>query len=63
MAVDVNSDRSTAGVGSEVEAKVWDMDVNHEGGMLRDEPMLELPDCGNAIFDTSREHVIGTSSK
>lgn len=30
---------------------------------MRDEPMLELPDCANAIFDTTHEHVIGTASK
>jgi hypothetical protein len=48
---------------SEADARVWEMDLNHEGGMMRDEPMLELPDCANAIFDTTYKHVIGTASK
>jgi hypothetical protein len=48
---------------SEAEARVWNIDLNHEGGMMRDVPLLELPDCANAIFDTTYKHVIGTASK
>jgi len=46
----------------ESEAKVWEMDMDHEGGMLRDNPMFQLAECANAIFDTDYQRVIGTAS-
>eukprot|EP00960_Hanusia_phi_P055999 763128-Hanusia_phi.AAC.1 len=35
--------------------KIWEMDMEHEGGLIRDDPLLTLEECSNAIFDRSYE--------